>query len=182
MRLPAVLCLRLAPANSLLHDRMMRADICSPELAKYIRGELDELVVDGKDDIWALGVLALYLTTGQHPFPVVEDGADLPAKVQRIAALQEEDIAAAISEAGVEKGKQLESFLLKCLQLERAQRSTARQLMASGYTRCAEACIRTVFSTPVTSFLTHFLPIFPHFSPIFSVWTPGIQRTQPEVQ
>ena len=112
---------------------MMRADICSPELAKYIRGELDELVVDGKDDIWALGVLALYLTTGQHPFPVVEDGADLPAKVERIAALQEEDIAAAISEAGVEKGKQLESFLLKCLQLERAQRSTARQLMTSGY-------------------------------------------------
>ena len=46
----------------------------------------------------------------------------------------------------------------------------------------AEACIRTLFSTPVIIFFTHFLPIFPHFSPIFSVWTPGIQRTQPEVQ
>ena len=46
----------------------------------------------------------------------------------------------------------------------------------------AEACIRTLFSTPVIPFFTHLLPIFPHFSPIFSVWTPGIQRTQPEVQ
>eukprot|EP01045_Picozoa_sp_COSAG04_P001272 COSAG04_NODE_41_length_32679_cov_14.847238_23_plen_681_part_00 len=47
--------------------------------------------------------------------------------------------------------------------------------------RCAEACIRTLFSTPVIIFLTHFLPIFPHFSPIFSVWTPGIRGTWLEV-
>ena len=147
----------------------MRADICSPELAKYIRGELDELVVDGKDDIWALGVLALYLTTGQHPFPVVEDGADLAAKVERIAALQEEDIAAAISEAGVEKGKQLESFLLKCLQLERAQRSTARQLMASGYIRyCA-----TVEGQPALFLTGYILPIFARFSAIYSPFSPS---------
>ena len=45
------------------------ADICSPELAKFMRGESDEpLQVDDKDDIWALGVITLYLTTGQHPY------------------------------------------------------------------------------------------------------------------
>ena len=70
---------------------------------------------------------------------------------------------------------------------ERCERAAGRKPAAvagveDGAARCAEACIRTLFSTPVIIFFTHFLPIFPHFSPIFSVWTPGIQRTQPEVQ
>ena len=63
---------------------------------------------------------------------------------------------------------------------------STREVMALLYpllllAKRAEACIRTLFSTPVIIFFTHFLPIFPHFSPIFSVWPPGIQEARPEV-
>ena len=48
-------------------------------------------------------------------------------------------------------------------------------------TRCADACISTVFWRAVIPFLAHFFSILPHLSPIFTVWTPGIQRARPEV-
>jgi len=113
-------------------DGCVCADICSPELAKFIRGETDELQVDDKDDIWALGVTTLYLSTGKHPFTVV-DSPDLSTKLETIASIQEKDITATISKAGVKKATQLESFLLKCLELERAQRASAEELKQSGY-------------------------------------------------
>jgi serine/threonine protein kinase len=109
--------------------------VCSPELAKFICSETEEeeeiqMMVSGKADIWALGVTALYLVSGEPPF-LVGDGDDLPSQLAPIARLQQSDVDAAVQKART--GGEFESFLQACLQLDPDKRLSAQELLGKGY-------------------------------------------------
>ena len=103
--------------------------ICSPELAQHVvAGGGSGLRVSAAEDIWAVGVTVLYLLTGSHPFPA-NDG------VEPLASLTQEDVQKVLKKSGkVKKNSQLESFLLKCLSVDVADRaSRVSELQESGW-------------------------------------------------
>jgi serine/threonine protein kinase len=102
---------------------------CAPEVARHIvAGGGSSLAVDAKEDIWALGVTVLYLLTGQSPFKL-GPGDEMAPKVAPLASLTQEAVAEVLRSTGkVPRGSQIESFLLRCLEIDVANRATAEVL------------------------------------------------------
>ena len=107
------------------------AYICAPELARHVLAGGNGLKVSGAEDIWAVGVLVMYMMSGQLPF-AAEDAAGAE-KYKPIAALTLDDVKAAMKRCKVRPQGQLEAFLLSCLNLDPDERSTADRLLTGGW-------------------------------------------------
>ena len=103
--------------------------ICAPEMAAHIVANGNGLLVSGAEDIWALGVLVLYLLSGQQPFAAGE--GDDSTRYAPLAGLTQADVAKVIAQQATPQG-QLEAFLLQCLSLP-AKRGTAEELLRGGW-------------------------------------------------
>ena len=118
-------------------DHVCSPYICPPELARAICDD-EQVEVNAKEDVWAVGVMVLRLMGLKNPFELGE-GEDLPSLLAPIAALTEADVNAALVRAGVAKGSALASFLIGdrgvpgCLVVQPGKRATVTQLQSKGW-------------------------------------------------
>lgn len=83
--------------------------------------QLDNRFVGGKADIWALGVIAYFLLSGQSPFELVQDVSSLSFRNARVLFMP--------SEIWRPISMQAKSFVALCLQKDSERRPTALEML-----------------------------------------------------
>jgi eukaryotic-like serine/threonine-protein kinase len=109
--------------GSLAYMSPEQLEACNPVHAR----EADDL--DGRSDVFSLGVMLWELLTGSRPFPDCEPGSNWSAALDTMLNDRRKGVAAAsIAELPRDCPPGLKQILLSCLALDRDKRPTAAQL------------------------------------------------------
>ncbi len=102
----------------------------SPEQCKHLRGDADIVELDGRSDLYSVGVIAFEMLTGEMPFSCTTPQEAIDAHLSKPPRR--------LGECGVRVSRRLESFVSRCLAKSRDDRFESAQAAYAELARVAK--------------------------------------------